>query len=90
MPESLQQRNPDQLHANYMGLEMTSSLAYESIHWIRINNDIKKTIKNCPVCFDFQATQPNEKTVSHKTPGKQWDTVCESRCFLINQQLLFM
>ena len=45
IPESFQKQALDQLHLNHMGIEKTKPLAYESIYWININDDIEKHIK---------------------------------------------
>ena len=45
IPKVLQQEALDQLHVNYMGIEETKLLAYESVYWVNINADIKNYIK---------------------------------------------
>ena len=42
---------------------------------MNINAEIEDSIKNFPVCLDFQATQPNDKMLSHEIPGKLWGCV---------------
>ena len=32
-------------------------------------------MKNCPICLDFQATQPKDRTLSHEIPGISWESV---------------
>ena len=54
MPNSLRDWVLNQLHTNHMGIEKTSLLACEYVYWPSINADIKKYIKQCPMCLKFQ------------------------------------
>ena len=71
----LQKRTLKQLHVNHMSIEKTRLLACESIHSININADIENATKNCPICLDFQMTQPKDKMLSHKIPGRPWGSI---------------
>ena len=73
--ESLQGKVLNHQHMNHMGIEKTRLLACKSIYWINMNADIKDAVKNCPTCFDFQATQLKHKTISHKIPGRPWESI---------------
>ena len=68
--ESLQEKVLNWLHIYRMDTEKKRLLTCESIYWINMNADIEDTVKNCPTCLDFQATQPKDKTISHKIPGR--------------------
>ena len=58
-----------------MGMEKTRLLACESVHWININADMENTIENFLVCFNFQATQPKGKTLSHEITGRPGESL---------------
>ena len=45
IPEILKAQVLDQLHINHTGREKTKFLAYESIYWINIYNDIENVIR---------------------------------------------
>ena len=53
-----------------MGIGETRSLAHETLSWINIIIDIENATSNCPVCFDFQVTQPNDKMLSNEILGR--------------------
>ena len=40
-----------------------------------MNDDIEKMVKNVPTCLKFQATQLNNKTMSHKIPWRLWESI---------------
>ena len=54
IPNSLKQQILDQLHINHRGIEKTKLLACKCIYWHSINTDIKKYIKQCMTCLEFQ------------------------------------
>ena len=35
---------------------------------------IEDTVKNCPTYLDFQVTQPTDRTIPHKIPGRVWES----------------
>ena len=51
----------DQLHLSHVGIEKTKLLAWESVYWININDDIENHIKNCTTCLTYQQTQSIDK-----------------------------
>ena len=53
-----------------------------------MNIEVEETMKNCPTCLDFQATQPKDETVSHEIPGKPWVSV-GADIFMINKKHYF-
>ena len=65
IPAELKQQVLDQLHLNHMGIEKTKLLMHESVYWVNINTDIKKHIKGCNTCLDFQQMQCSEKIIHH-------------------------
>ena len=50
-------------------------LAHESIYWINMNAEIEDTIRNWPLCLDFQAASPKDMTLSHEIQGRLWESV---------------
>ena len=56
IPTSLKEQVLGQLHTNHMGIEKMKLLAHKSVYWSNINVDIKKYIKNCATCLEFQQT----------------------------------
>ena len=75
MPNSLRQQVLNQLHTNHIGIEKTKLLACKSVYWSNINADIKKYIKQCAKCLEFQQTQPKEKSIHHDIPLRPWEVV---------------
>ena len=75
MPNSLRQQVLNQLHTNHMGIEKTKLLAHKSVYWSNINADIKKYIKECATCLEFQQMQPKEKSIHHDIPLRLWEVV---------------
>ena len=75
IPNSLRQQVLDQLHINHMGTEKTKLLAQECVYWHSINADIKKYIKQCATCLEFQQMQPKEKIIHHEIPLRPWEAV---------------
>ena len=58
-----------------MGIEKMKLLAHECVYWYSINADIKKYIKQCATCLEFQQMQPKEKIIHHDTPLRPWEVV---------------
>ena len=75
IPNSLKEQVLNQLHTNDMGIEKTKLLAQECVCWPSINTDIKKYIKQCPTCLQFQQTQPQERIIHHDIPLQPWEVV---------------
>ena len=75
IPNSLWQQVLNQLHTNHMGIEKTKLLACESVYWSSINADIKRYIKQCAMCLEFQQMQPKEKIIHHDIPLGPWEVV---------------
>ena len=50
-------------------------LACKCVHWYSINADIKKYIKQCATCLEFQQMQPKEKIIHHDIPLRPWEVV---------------
>ena len=50
----------DQLHINHMGIEKAKLLAYESIYWANINDDIENFIKN--LLHDLHFSRHDQRT----------------------------
>ena len=75
IPTSLKQQVLEQLHTNHMGIEKTKLLAHESVYWSDINMDIKKYIKSCATCLEFQQTNPKEKIIHHNIPLRLWEVL---------------
>ena len=65
----------DQLHTNRMGIGKTKVLVCESVYWVNINTGIKKHIKNCNTCLEFQQMQPMEKIIHHKLHLRSWEVL---------------
>ena len=66
IPASLQEKAPNQMHINHIGIEHIRLLACESIYWINMNTGKDETLKNYPTCLDFQAAQCRDKIISHE------------------------
>ena len=50
-------------------------MAYASIYWTNINDDIEKQVKFFSTCLDFQQTQPKKDNTSQnssQTMGDSW------------------
>ena len=75
IPMALKQQVLDQLHTNHMGIKKTKLLTCKSVYWVDINTDIKKHIKNCNMCLEFQQTQPKEKIIHHVIPLMPWEVL---------------
>ena len=75
IPEVLKQQVRDQLHVNHMGIKKIKLLAWESIYWVNINNDIENHVKNSSTFLEFQQMQPKEKTIQNDIPMKPWDVI---------------
>ena len=90
MPTSLKQQVLGQLHTNHMGIEKTKLLAGESVYWFNINVDIKKYIKNCATCLEFQQTQPKEKIIHHDIPLRQWEVLGADVFHFNNKNYLYI
>ena len=75
IPTTLKQQVLVKLHTNHMGIEKTKLLTYESVYWPSINVDIKKYIKNCAICFEFQQTRPKEKIIHHDISLRLWEVL---------------
>ena len=88
IPTSLQGKTLNHLHMNYMDIEKTRLITFKSIYWINMNAEIEDTGKNCPTCLDFQETQPKDKTISHKIPGRPWESVRANILALHNKYYL--
>ena len=58
IPAVLQGNALKQLQLDHMGIEKTRLLPHETIYWDNMNPDIGYIAKNCPLFWDFQATQP--------------------------------
>ena len=88
IPTVLKQQVLDQLHTNHMGIEKTKLLMHESIYWANINTDIKKHIKNCTTCLEFQQIQPKEKILHHDIPLRTWEVLGADVFHFINKNYL--
>ena len=75
IPKSLRLQVLDQLHTNHMGIEKMKLLASKCVYWYSINADIKKYIKQCATCLEFQQMQPKEKIIHHDVPLRPWEVV---------------
>ena len=75
IPASLKQQVFEQLHTNHMGIEQTKLLTCKFVYWSNINADIKKYIKSCPKCLEFQQMQPKEKIIHHNIPLRLWEVL---------------
>ena len=58
-----------------MGIEKMKLLACKCVYWHSINIDIKKYIKQCMICLEFQQMQPKEKIIHHEIPLRPWEAV---------------
>ena len=73
IPNSLRQKVLNQLHTNHMGIEKTKLLAHKCVYWYSINADIKKYIKQCATCLEFQQTHQKKRSfimMYPSDPGK--------------------
>ena len=75
IPNSLKQQVLNQLHTNHMDIEKMKLLAHECVYWCSINADIKKYIKQCATCLEFQQMQPKEKISHDDIPLRPWEVV---------------
>ena len=75
IPNSLKEQVLNQLHTNHMDIEKTKLLALECVYWPSINADIKKYIKQCPTCLQFQQMWPQERIIHHDIPIQPWQVV---------------
>ena len=71
-PESLQRQALEQLHVSHMVNDKTKLLAYKSIYWMGMNNDIKNHIKLFYMSWIFSQHSPRKKIIHHEIPGKLW------------------
>ena len=58
-----------------MGIEKTKLLVHKSVYWSDINLDIKKYIKSCATCLEFQQMQPKETIIHHDIPLRPWEVL---------------
>ena len=70
IPEALQRQAFEQLHINHMGINKTKLLAYESIYWTGMNNDIENHIKIALHVLIFSKQSQRNKIIHHEIPGK--------------------
>ena len=75
IPTSLKQQVLDQPHTKHMGIEKTKLLTCESVSWSDINVVIKKYIKSCATCLEFQQMQPKEKIVHYDILLRPWEVL---------------
>ena len=59
IPDQFQRQALVQIHSNT-----------QCIYWFNMNANIENTIKHFFTCLDFEQTQPKEKIIHHKIPGK--------------------
>ena len=85
---ALQRNMLNHLYMKHLGIEKTRMLVHKSIYWININAGIEDTVENCHTGLDFQATQPKEKTISHKIPDRMWESVGADIFTITNKQYL--
>ena len=71
-----------------MGIEKTRLLVCGFICWVNMNADIIETVKHCPTSLDFWQTQPKDKTVPHKIPGRPKECVGADIITINNKQYL--
>ena len=88
IPISLKQQVLDQLHTNHMGIEKTKLLACQSVYWSTINVDIKKYIKICATCLEFQQMQSKEKIIHHDIPLRPWEVLGTDVFYFNNKNYL--
>ena len=84
MPVLLQNRALKQLYLYHMAIEKKRLLACKPIYWVTMNANIEEKIQNWHTCFVFQATQPKNKTMSHKLLLRLWESV-GGDMFIINK-----
>ena len=56
-----------------MGIEKMKLLAHECVYWYSKNADIKKYIKQCATCLEFQQMQPKGEIIHHDIPLRPWE-----------------
>ena len=88
IPESLKAQELDQLYINHRGIEKTNLLAYKSIYWPNIHNNIANFIKKCTTCLTFQQAQYKEKMIHHDILVRLWDVIGTDTFTLNNTQYL--
>ena len=71
-----------------MGIEKVKLLAWDSIYWVNVNNDIENYTKNCNTCLEFQQTQPKEIIIHHDIPVSPWNVVSMDMFQLNNKNYL--
>ena len=71
-----------------MGIEKARRLAHESVYWINIHTDTKKTVKQCATCMEYQQTQLHEKITPYKLPYKPREVVGADIFTIKNNTLL--
>ena len=76
------------MHVNHMEIEKTRLLAHDSIFSVNIIHDIENAVKNYPVCFEVQVTQPMDKMIYHEIPSKLWETVGADVCTVNDKHYL--
>lgn len=59
-----------QLHVGHLGIEKTHRLAWESVYWTHMNDDIERVCRSCSVCVEHQDANPKKPLNPHKAPSK--------------------
>ena len=75
IPTSLKQQMLDQLHTNDMGIEKPGYSHANLFIGLISMQILKKHIKNCATCLEFQQMQPKEKIIHHEIPLRPWEVL---------------
>ena len=72
IPKTLQTDILERIHAGHWGITKSCRFAAETVWWIGMSADIKRTVNNCEYCQTHQATQHHEPLLSSDVPTGPW------------------
>ncbi len=75
IPRSMRREMLDRLHMSHLGMEKHKRRARDVMFWPGMNSQIEELVSGCPVCQEFQKSQPKEPMISHEVPSLPWETV---------------
>ena len=75
IPDSMRSEILKSLHKSHQGIEKTRLLAKETCFWPRINKDIEKRCKECPLCQEFQHMNQQEPMQAYEIPSRPWQYI---------------
>jgi hypothetical protein len=90
IPTTQQNNILEKIHEAHQGITKCQLRAKSCVFWKNLNKDIEELIRQCPICQEYQKSNPPEPLMPHEIPTRAWQIIGTDLFYLNGDEYLII